>query len=75
MIIVIAFKGAVQVFLYNRLTVLGTISNRYAQVAHAQFLQITCNTSSAYYVQHVLLRAKWYEGTVQLLSFTGFKSH
>ena len=36
----------------------------YAQVAQAQ---ITCNTSSAYHMQHVMLRAMWYEGTAQLL--------
>ena len=38
-------------------------------------VQITCNTSSAYHVQHVALRATWYEGTAQLLSLTEFKSH
>ena len=38
-------------------------------------VQITCNTSSAYNVQHVMLRATWYEGTAQLLSLTEFNSH
>ena len=38
-------------------------------------VQITCNTSSAYHVQHVVLRATWYEGTAQLLSFTKLKPH
>ena len=38
-------------------------------------VQITCNTSSAYHVQHVVLRATWYEGTAQLLSLTEFKLH
>ena len=38
-------------------------------------VQIMCNTSSAYHVQHVVLRAKWYEGTAQLLSLTELKSH
>ena len=37
-------------------------------------VQITGNTSSAYHVQHVVLRAMWYEGTAQLLSLTDFKS-
>ena len=37
--------------------------------------QITYNTSSAYHVQHVALRATWYEGTAQLLSLTELKSH
>ena len=35
-------------------------------------VEITCNTSSPYYVQHVL-RATQYEGTAQLLSLTEFK--
>ena len=38
-------------------------------------VQITCNTSSAYHVQHVVLRATWYEGTAQLLSLTELKLH
>ena len=38
-------------------------------------VQITCNTSSAYHVQHVVLCATWYEGTAQLLSLTELKSH
>ena len=33
-------------------------------------VQITCNTSSAYHVQHVVLRTTWFEGTAQLLSMT-----
>ena len=35
---------------------------------------IVCK-SSAYHVQHVVLRATWYEGTAQLLSLTECKSH
>ena len=38
-------------------------------------VQITCNKSSAYHVQHVLLRATWYKGTAQLLNLTELKSH
>ena len=38
-------------------------------------VQIMCNTSGAYHVQHVVLRATWYEGTAQLLSLTEFKLH
>ena len=38
-------------------------------------VQITCNTSSAHHVQHIMLRATWYEGTAQLLSMTELKSH
>ena len=36
-------------------------------------VQITCNTRSAYHVQHVMLHATWYEGTAQLLSLTESK--
>ena len=32
-------------------------------------VQITCNTSSAYHVQHAMFRATWYEGTAQLFKF------
>ena len=38
-------------------------------------VQITCNTWSAYLVQHVTLRTRWYEGTAQLLSLAELKSH
>ena len=38
-------------------------------------VQITCNTFSAYHVQHVVIRATWYEGTAQLLNLTELKSH
>ena len=38
-------------------------------------VHITCNTLSAYHVQHVVLRAAWYKGTAQLVSSTELKSH
>ena len=38
-------------------------------------VQITCNTLSAYHVQHVVIRATWYEEAAQLLSLTEMKSH
>ena len=38
-------------------------------------MQITCNTSGAYHMQRVVLRATWCEGTAQLLSLTELKSH
>ena len=74
-IVIIAFKGAIRDFFYNLLTGPRTVSNTYTQVARAQ--------SCADHVQHierlscasVMLRATWYEGTVQLLSFTELKSH
>ena len=60
---------------YNLLTAPRAVSNTYAQVARTQ--------SCANHVQHierfsrasVMLRAAWYEGTAQLLSFTELKSH
>ena len=38
-------------------------------------VQITCNTSIAYHLQHVVLRATQYEGKAQVLSLTEFKPH
>ena len=74
-IVVIAFKGAIRDFFYNLLTAPRTVSNTYARVARPQ--------SCANHVQHierlsrasVMLRATWYEGTAQLLSWTELKSH
>ena len=65
-IIVIAFKGAIRDF-DNLLTAPRTVSNTYAQVARAQSCANHVHTSRAYHVKHVVLRATWYEGTVQLL--------
>ena len=75
MIMIIAFKGAIQD--------LFTISSLRCEPSPTHTLkwprrnrvQIMCNTSSAYHVQHVLLRGLWYEGTAQLLSLTEFKLH
>ena len=38
-------------------------------------VQITCNTSSTYHMQHVVLHATWYKGTAQLLNLTELKSY
>ena len=38
-------------------------------------VEIACNTSSAYYVPHSVIRATWYEGTAQLFSLAVLKSH
>ena len=46
-----------------------------AQVNGHNHVQITCNTLSTYHVQHIMLRATWYEGTAQVLSVTEFKLH
>ena len=74
-IIIIAFKGAIRDFF--------TISSQRHELSPTHMLkwprcnrvQITCNTLSAFHVQHVVLRATWYEGTAQLLSVTELKSH
>ena len=74
-IIIIAFKGAIRDFF--------TISSQRRELSPTRTLkwprrnrvQITCNTSNDYHVQHVVLRATWYEGTAQLFSLTELKSH
>ena len=75
MMMMIAFKGAIRDFL--------TISSLRREQSPTRTLkwpghsrvQITCNTSIAYHVQHVVLRATWCEGTAQLLRLTELKSH
>ena len=67
-------KALFEIF-YHLFTAPQAVSNTYAQVARTQ--------SCANHVQHierlsrasVMLRATWYEGTVQLLSLTELKSH
>ena len=69
-IIIIAFKGAIQDFF--------TVCSQGHELSPTRTLkwpwrnrvQITCNTSSAYHMQRVMLRATWYEGTAQLLNLT-----
>ena len=68
-IIIIAFKGAIRDCLLSP----HCATNRLHHVRNR--VQITCNTSSAYHVLHVVLRATWNEGTAQLLNLTEFKSH
>ena len=59
-----------------------TISSQHRELSPTRTLkwprcnrvQITCNTSSAHHMQHVL-HATWYQGTAQLLSLTELKSH
>ena len=70
-LIIIAFKGAIRDFSQSPLCA----ANHLQHVRSSGPGAITCNTSSASHVQHVVLRARWYEGTVQLLSLTEFKSH
>ena len=52
-----------------------TISSLHREHSRHNRVQIMCNTSSAYHVQRVVLRATWYKGTAQLLNLTELKSH
>ena len=72
--IIITFKGAVRDFLQSPLhrEPSPTRTLKWPECSH---VQITYNTSSIYHVQHVVLRASWYEGTAQLLHLTDFKLH
>ena len=60
----ITLEGAIRDLFYNLLTV----SNTYALAARA----ITCNTSGAHHVQHVVCHVL--QGTAQLLRLTELKS-
>ena len=72
MIIIIALKGANRGFLLTAREL--SPARTFKWPGHNR-VQIACNSSSAYHVQHVVLRATWYEGTAELLSLTEFKSH
>ena len=65
MIIIIAFKGAIRDCLQSH-----CVAN-ILQHIHSS----GPGTSTAYHVQHVVLRATWYEEKAQLLRLTEFKSH
>ena len=69
--IIFALKGANRDFLQSPLCA----ANRLQHARLSGPGAITCNISSAYHVQHVVLHATWYEGTAQLLSLTEIKSH
>ena len=71
-IIIIALKGAIQDFLQSPHCAANRLQHVRSSGSGANRAQITCNTSSAYHMQHVVLRATWYEGTAQPLSLTEF---
>ena len=73
-IIIIAFQGAIRDFLQSPHSA-ENCPTRTVKWPRSNRVQITCNTSSAYHVQHVVLRAAWHEGTAQLLILTELKSH
>ena len=73
--IIIAFRGAIRDF-FNISSLRHELSpTRSLKWPGRNRGQITCDTSSAYHVQHVVSRATWYERTAQLLSLTEFKLH
>ena len=67
--IIIALKGAIRNFLVSSLR-REPSPTRTLKWPVRDRVQITCNTSSAYHVQHVVFRARCYEGIAQLLSMT-----
>ena len=74
-IIIIALKGAIQDFFTIsslRREPSPTCTLKWPKRNHVQIVR---NTSSAYHVEHAMLRATWYEETAQLLSLTELKSH
>ena len=72
-IIIIAFKGTIWDFLQSLLRELSP--TRTLKWPGHNRVHITCNTFSAYHVQHIVIPATWYEGTAKLLSLTELKSH
>ena len=74
-LLVIAFKGAIpDYFTISSLRHEPSLTLTLKWPGSSR-VQITCNTSTAYHVQHLVLRAMWYKRTAQLLSLTEFKSH
>ena len=71
--IIIAFKGQFEIVYNSSLCreLSPTCKFKWSRRSH---VQMTYNTSCAYHVQQVVLRAMWYEGTTKLLSSTEFKS-
>ena len=74
-LIIIAFKGAIRDFFAVSSLRREPSPTRTLKWSGRNRVQIMCNKSSAYHVQHVVLCATWYKGTAQLLSLTEFKSH
>ena len=65
-IIIITFKGTIR-FLTISLLHRELSPTRMLKWPGRYHVQITCNTSSTYHMQHVDLRATWYDRTAQLL--------
>ena len=64
-IIIITFKGAIRDFLQSPHSAANCVQHVRSSGPGRKRVQITCYTSSAYHVQHDVLRATWYEGTAR----------
>ena len=71
----IALKGAIRDFLQSPQCAVNRLPTRKRKWPRRNRVQITCTTTIAYHVPHVVLRSAWYERTAQLLSLTELKSH
>ena len=65
-VIIIAFKGTIRDFLQSPHCAVNRLPTCMLKWPRRNRAKITCNTLSAYHMQHVVLRATWYEGTAQL---------
>ena len=74
MIIVVTFKGTNREFLQSPHCDTNSSPTHTLKWPGRSHVQITCNTLSAHHVQHLVLRATWYEGTAQLLSLVEMTS-
>ena len=75
LLLLLVFKGAIPGFLQSPHCAANCLQHVGSSGPVAMRVQNTCNTSNAYCVQHVVLRATWYKGIAQLLSLTELKSH
>ena len=74
-IIVIALTGTIRDCLQSSHCAANRLQHVRSSGPKCNRVQIMCNTSSAYHVQHVVLCATWYEGTAQRLCLTEHKLH
>ena len=74
-IIIIAFKGGIRDFLQSPHCTLNHLQHVRSGGPGAIVCKSCATQLSADQVQHVVLRATWYEGTAQPLSLTELKSY
>ena len=75
LLLLIPFTGAIWEFLTLSSLRCEPSPTRILKWPRHNRVQITCNTSSAGHMQHVVLCATWQERTVKLLSLTELKLH